>query len=81
MIFYQTAFVIPIMNCLLNNLPEINDEIRYCDPLAVIVVPTERAVEKIYNFISRLINGTSITCIPLYDIESTADKKQKIKVK
>ncbi|XP_015379445.1 PREDICTED: ATP-dependent RNA helicase DED1-like [Diuraphis noxia] len=74
-----TGFVIPIMNCLLNNLPEINDEIRRCDPLAIIMVPTKRAVEKVYDFTCRLINDTSIICIPLYDIESTADNKQKIK--
>lgn len=69
------------MNCLLNNLPEIDDEIQLCDPLAVIVVPTERTVEKIYNFISKLIKGTPIICTPLYHIESTFDKKRIIKVK
>ncbi|KAL5244826.1 hypothetical protein ACI65C_012236 [Semiaphis heraclei] len=74
-----TAYVIPIMNCLLNNLPEIDDEIQLCDPLAVIVVPTERTVEKIYNFISKLIKGTPIICTPLYHIESTFDKKRIIK--
>lgn len=69
------------MNYLLNNLPEIDDEIRLCDPLAVIVVPTERAVEKIFNFICSLSIGTSIICRPLYGIESTTDKKQIIKVR
>lgn len=80
-VFYQIAFVISILNCLLNNLPEINDEIQCCEPLAVIVVPKKKSVKQIYHFMKRLSSGTSIKCRPLYAIESAQHQKHKIKVK
>ncbi|XP_060835198.1 ATP-dependent RNA helicase laf-1-like [Rhopalosiphum padi] len=75
-----TAFVVPIFNCILKHLSEINDDghrSEYSDPLAIIVVPTLQRVNNVYNVVSRLITNTAITCEPLFKINSVADQKLK----
>jgi len=82
-VIYQTAFVVPIFNCILKHLSEINDDghrSECSDPLAIIVVPTLQRVNNVYNVVSRLITNTAITCEPLFKINLVADQKLKTQV-
>jgi len=83
-VIYQTAFVVPILSCILKNLSDINDDghpSECFEPLAVIVVPTIQRVKNVYNVVSRLITNTELKCEPLFKISSVPDPKRKIQVK
>ncbi|XP_026804126.1 ATP-dependent RNA helicase bel-like [Rhopalosiphum maidis] len=75
------AFVVPIINCILGYLSEINGighRSDYSGPLAIIVVPTIQRVKNVYNVVSRLIANSAIKCEPLIKIDSVSDQKSKI---
>ncbi|XP_026811111.1 DEAD-box ATP-dependent RNA helicase 37-like [Rhopalosiphum maidis] len=76
-----TAFVVPLLSCILKNVFEINGDghpSECFDPLAIIVVPTIQRVKNVYNVVSRLITNTEIKCEPLFKINLVPDPKRKI---
>jgi len=79
--YFQAAFILPILNNLINEPSELVINYNHCEPQVLILCPTRELAIQICEVTTKLSRGTSIQCELLYGGTAIYHQKEKILVK
>lgn len=72
------AFMVPIVNMLLNDPKELVLTSSYCEPQAVIVAPTRELATQIFNEARKFAKDSILKCVNIYGGTATFHQRQQV---